>query len=140
MHRRCRRRPGRKPDRMRLCRTAAVVSLIVFLSSFAAAGPLTLTIERAFVGEAAGSGEPVLDLKLAPQSAQEFGDLTARHIGKIVELRIDGRVVFAPIVRDPIRSGSKRQTASGVAPPSWTWHRANNGASACLAAGLAGAM
>ena len=105
MRRRFRRRPGRKPGGMPLRRTAALVALIAFPSSLAAAGPLTLTIERAFVGEAAGSGEPVLDLKLAPQSAREFGDLTASHIGKIVELRIDGKVVFAPIVRDPIRSG-----------------------------------
>ena len=90
---------------MQFLRTAALVALVAFPLSLAAAGPLTLTIERAFVGEAAGTGEPVLDLELAPQSAREFGDLTASNIGRIVELRIDGKVVFAPIVRDPIRSG-----------------------------------
>jgi preprotein translocase subunit SecD len=84
---------------------AALSALAVLPSTLAAAGPLTLIVERAFVGEAAGSGEPVLDLQLAPQSAKEFGDLTAAHVGKVVELRIDGKVVFAPTVRDPIRSG-----------------------------------
>ena len=105
MRRRSRRRPSRKPEGVPLSRTAALAALIFLPVPLAAAGPLTLTIERAYVGEAAGSGEPVLDLKLAPQSAREFGDLTASQVGKIVELRIDGKVVFAPIVRDPIRSG-----------------------------------
>ena len=90
---------------MPLRRVAALVALTVLPPTLAVAGPLPLTVERAFVGEAAGSGAPVLDLKLAPRSAREFGDLTAAHVGRIVELRIDGKVVFAPIVRDPIRSG-----------------------------------
>src|SRR6266536_5710464 len=90
---------------MRCRATAMFVALVVAASSPAVADPLTLAIDRAFVGEAAGSGEPVLNLKLAPQSAKSFGELTAAHIGKVVELRIDGKVVFSPTVRDPIRGG-----------------------------------
>lgn len=82
----------------------ALVSLsLLLLPSIAIAAPLRLTVERAFVGEAAGA--PVLDLRLAPESAAAFSDLTAANIGKVVELRIDGKVVFAPMVRDRIDKG-----------------------------------
>jgi preprotein translocase subunit SecD len=90
---------------VRLRRTTALVGLIILLPSLAVADPLPLVIDRAYVGEAVGSAEPVLNLKLAPQSATAFAELTAANIGKVVELRIDGKVVFAPTVRDPIKGG-----------------------------------
>ncbi len=92
---------------MRPGATVPLLGLISVVSpvAAAAAGPLTLAVERAFVGDAVGTSDPVLDLKLAPQSARDFGDLTAANIGKVVELRIDGRVVLAPVVREAIRTG-----------------------------------
>ena len=54
------------------------------------------------------TGEPVLDIKLAPESTKSFADLTGANIGKTVALKIDGAVVASPVVREPIVDGTVR--------------------------------
>ncbi len=86
-------------------RLAATLAGLLALDFGAAAAPLELAIARAYVKTETATGEPVLDLTLAPPSATAFGELTQANIGKVVELRIDGKVILSPIVRDPILGG-----------------------------------
>jgi preprotein translocase subunit SecD len=90
---------------MRAAGLAALAWLGTLVHGSAAGAPLRLEVERAFVGEAPGTDQPVLDLRLSLDSAKAFAAFTANSVGKVVELYIDGKVVFAPTVRDPIRSG-----------------------------------
>ncbi len=35
-----------------------------------------------------------------------FAEFTANNVGRTVEVRIDGKVVMRPIIREPIKGGS----------------------------------
>jgi preprotein translocase subunit SecD len=50
-------------------------------------------------------GRPMVVAKLSERSRQEFFRFTQRHVGEVVEVLVDGRVVVAPIVREPQSQG-----------------------------------
>jgi preprotein translocase subunit SecD len=79
--------------------------VLAFPSLAALAAPLSLDIAAASVGPAAGTNEPVLNLTLTLDSAKAFAAFTAANVGRTIELRIDGKVVMAPVVREPITGG-----------------------------------
>ncbi len=89
----------------RLREIAAALAVLVFVHGAFAAEPLVLAVKTALVLRDQTTGEPVLSLTLMPDSAKAFGELTAANIGRVVELRLDGKVVMAPVVRDPILGG-----------------------------------
>ena len=73
--------------------------------------PLSLTVAEATVRKEEATGQPVLDIRLAPQSQLAFAEFTGRHVGQRVALRVDGLVLMAPVIREPIQGG--RMTISG---------------------------
>ena len=89
----------------RLREIAAAVAVLAFVHGAFAAEPLVLAVKTALVLRDQTTGEPVLSLTLMPDSAKAFGELTAANVGRVVELRLDGKVVMAPVVRDPILGG-----------------------------------
>jgi preprotein translocase subunit SecD len=84
---------------------ACLLFTVLFAAAPAAAAALGLTVVRAYVVTDEATGRPALSLTLAPESKQAFGDFTGTHVGHQVELRIDGKVVMVPTIRDPIRAG-----------------------------------
>jgi preprotein translocase subunit SecD len=46
-----------------------------------------------------------LSISLTPESKEAFGAFTGRHIGELVDFKIDGNVVMSPVVREPILGG-----------------------------------
>lgn len=84
-------------------RIRLVAAALVLSAGAALAAPLPIKVASATVE--GGMTGPVLSLKLDEASTKSFADLTAANIGKVVELRIDGKVVMAPVVRDPITTG-----------------------------------
>ena len=89
----------------RLREIAAALAVLAFVHGAFAAEPLVLAVKTALVLRDQTTGEPVLSLTLMPDSAKAFGELTAANVGRVVELRLDGKVVMAPVVRDPILGG-----------------------------------
>jgi preprotein translocase subunit SecD len=89
----------------RLREVAAAVAVLAFVHGAFAAETLVLAVKTALVLRDQTTGEPVLSLTLMPDSAKAFGELTAANVGRVVELRLDGKVVMAPVVRDPILGG-----------------------------------
>ena len=89
----------------RLREIAAALAVLAFVHWAFAAEPLVLAVKTALVLRDQTTGEPVLSLTLMPDSAKAFGELTAANVGRVVELRLDGKVVMAPVVRDPILGG-----------------------------------
>ena len=92
---------------MTLC--AALLHCIVLAS----ADPLTLRVTRAEAAYNQRSGEPVVSMVFDDESKRLFADLTARNIGKAMELRIDGRTVMKAVIREPITGGAG-QIAGGL--------------------------
>jgi preprotein translocase subunit SecD len=49
---------------------------------------------------------PAIAFQMSAEKAREFGALTARHIGEKVDLVVCGKVIFSPLIKTPILSGS----------------------------------
>ena len=50
--------------------------------------------------------EPVVAFRLTERSGRMFAEFTANNIGRTIEVRIDGKVVMRPIIREAIKGGS----------------------------------
>ena len=65
-------------------------------------------------------GRPVVFFRLDAERARAFGALTAAHIGEVIELALCGKVLTAPMVREPIPGGSGQisgDCSEDAAPP-----------------------
>jgi preprotein translocase subunit SecD len=88
-------------------KSAALASLVIAAlllptSSFAA-DPLTLEVAGAERRHA--NNQIVLDIRLSENSRRLFAAWTGRHVGKIVQVLIDGHVVSAPRLLTEITGG-----------------------------------
>jgi preprotein translocase subunit SecD len=61
-------------------------------------------IERAKLGKDA-DGKPVVEISFTKDGGKKMAKLTGDHIGKSLAILIDGKVIMAPRINDPI-SGS----------------------------------
>ena len=77
--------------------------------------PLRLQIERATPTLDERTKEPVVTFRLTERSGRMFAEFTANNVGRTIEVRIDGKVVMRPIIREPIKGGSV-QVSGGFTP------------------------
>jgi preprotein translocase subunit SecD len=77
----------------------------IFGIAAAAAEPVLLDIAQAEVDYDQRSGEPVVSFRFTPDSARKFDELTQRNVGHVMELRVDGKVLSRPVIREPILQG-----------------------------------
>jgi preprotein translocase subunit SecD len=83
----------------------SLAALALFLPTYCLAGdPLTLKVAEAERGFDRNDN-PALNIRLTENGRHLFGWWTSRHVGKIVSILIDGRVVMAPVVQTPISGG-----------------------------------
>ena len=52
------------------------------------------------------TGEPVVSFRFDSNGAKRFGDVTGKNVGKPFAIVLDGRVISAPVIREPIVGGS----------------------------------
>jgi preprotein translocase subunit SecD len=64
--------------------------------------------------------EPVVSFKFDAIGARRFGDVTKENVGKPFAIVLDGKVISAPVIREPILGGS------GVISGSFTTDSAND--------------
>ncbi len=76
----------------------------------------TMTLEGEHVKDArvdfnqSGFGEPKISLSFDSQGAKTFSKLTQENVGKQLAIVIDGKVISAPNIREPILSGQAEIT------------------------------
>ncbi len=58
------------------------------------------------------TNEPIIAIKMTSASAKLFAELTSQNIGRRLELRIDGKTVMAPVIREPVMGGSVQVSGS----------------------------
>jgi preprotein translocase subunit SecD len=85
--------------------TGLGLSLLLAGTIVANAESLTLIVESAGAGVDQSSGSPVVSIKLRSSSGAAFAKFTADRIGEQIELKIDGKTVTSPIIRDAIYGG-----------------------------------
>lgn len=69
------------------------------------ADPLSLSVTKAQATIDPGTGLPVLNLELTPDSRTAFGMWTKDLVGKQITVNIDGIPVISPVVQEPILAG-----------------------------------
>jgi preprotein translocase subunit SecD len=78
----------------------------VMLAAAALAEPLILEVKEATAGFDQRTREPIVSIRLTPASGEAFARFTAANVGRKTEVRIDGKVIMAPVIREPILGGS----------------------------------
>jgi protein-export membrane protein SecD len=66
------------------------------------------------------NNEPVVNFKFDSVGARRFGDVTRENVGKPFAIVLDGHVISAPVIREPILGGS------GIISGSFTVQSAND--------------
>ena len=67
--------------------------------------PLRIQVQTAEVSADRHTNEPIVVITMAPRSGRMFEKLTFQHIGRRLLLRIDGKVVAEPIIKEAIKGG-----------------------------------
>jgi len=85
----------------------AILSLaILSLGGPAVAEPLTLDVtEPTSAPDRSGNDRAVRTVRLAESSRQAFADFSKAHVGQAIEVKIDGKSVIKPVIREPITGG-----------------------------------
>ncbi|MET0154896.1 MAG: protein translocase subunit SecD [Rickettsiales bacterium] len=63
-------------------------------------------LENAMPGYDQQTGQPIISFRLDDIGARRFGDVTRQNVGKPFAIVLDGKILSAPVIREPIPSGS----------------------------------
>jgi preprotein translocase subunit SecD len=86
------------------CASVIILSLACSADG-AVAEPLRLAVVSASAGIVRTSGEVVVEVRLADDSRRLFANFTQTNLGQMIDVRIDGKSVSKPVVREPITAG-----------------------------------
>ena len=82
------------------------IALTPALIVAANAEPLRIEVVSAELGFDQRSGEPVVSFKMTPTSQGQFANFTAANVGRKMDIRVDGRTLMSPVIREPIVGGT----------------------------------
>lgn len=68
----------------------------------AMAKPIRLVVEFAKVVTDPLSGQDNLQIELTPASQQAIAAFTTEHVGKMIDVSIDGKIINSPTIQSPI--------------------------------------
>jgi len=86
-------------------------ALLMALAGAAVAEPLTVELTIVAPGLDQPTKLPLISFKMTPESARLFAELTTKNVGRKMEVRIDGKTVMTPVIREPILGGSGQVTS-----------------------------
>jgi preprotein translocase subunit SecD len=72
----------------------------------ALAKPLRLMVETAKVITDPLSGQDGLQIDLTPAGQQAIAEFTTEHVGKMIDVTIDGKLINSPTIQSPILGGT----------------------------------
>jgi preprotein translocase subunit SecD len=49
-----------------------------------------------------------VSIEFTPDSVQKFAEFTKQNVGHVTEMRLDGKVLCRPVIREPILQGTVR--------------------------------
>ena len=86
---------------------AAATSLLI-----APAEPLLFDVTQASPGFDQRTNEPLVTFCFTAESARKFARFTSENVGRAAEIRLDGKVLSRPIIREPILGGTGQLSGS----------------------------
>jgi hypothetical protein len=102
----------------RLLTFGGVASLVLLLATAVFAEPLPLKIVDADVVRTP-RGETVVVVTMDRESGRSFASFSSSQLGRPAEIWVDGELVSAPVIREPITGGEVR-----ISNPAFTEHQA----------------
>lgn len=72
----------------------------------ATAKPIRLMVEFAKVITDPLSGQDGLQIDLTPAGQQAIAEFTTEHVGKMIDVTIDGKIINSPTIQSPILGGT----------------------------------
>jgi preprotein translocase subunit SecD len=55
---------------------------------------------------------PIISIKLSETSKTKMGEITTKNVGRVMALRVDGRELLKPVIREPIVGGALQISGS----------------------------
>jgi preprotein translocase subunit SecD len=95
-----------------LFRACAIVLLLGF-SAPAMAEPISIEVENAEPNFDQRTREPIITLRMMEASRRLFAVFTTKNVGRKVDIRIDGKTVISPVIREPILQGTVQVSNDG---------------------------
>ncbi|RAI35714.1 SecDF P1 head subdomain-containing protein [Rhodoplanes roseus] len=71
----------------------------------ATADPVWLEVSQAVSGTDQRSGRAVVNFILTTAGREVFARFTAENVGRRIDIRVDGRSMLRPVVREPVNGG-----------------------------------
>ncbi|HRF08004.1 MAG TPA: hypothetical protein PL193_05070 [Xanthobacteraceae bacterium] len=96
-------------------RFLAAAGFLFVLAASVLAQSASLKVVGAKVETDRRIGQPVLAIVIAKESSVVLAQLTRDNIGRKVELRVDGKVLSAPVIREPILGTELQISGNGTA-------------------------
>jgi preprotein translocase subunit SecD len=84
---------------------ARLVVLLAAGTSAAGAEPVRLEVSQAISGTDQRSGQAVVNFILTTAGREVFARFTAENVGRRIDIRIDGKTMLRPVVREPVNGG-----------------------------------
>jgi preprotein translocase subunit SecD len=72
----------------------------------ARAEPLFFDVAKAELAYDQRTSEPIVSFRFTADSARNFAEFTAQNVGRATELRVDGKTLARPVIREPILGGA----------------------------------
>jgi len=69
------------------------------------AEPVAIELVGAAIDYDQRTNAPVISFKMSPASTKQFAEMTQKNVGHRFEMRIDGKPIVAPVIREPILGG-----------------------------------
>ena len=82
-----------------------ILALLISVTP-ALAAPLRLMVDAARIVTDPLSGFDQLQIDLSPASQQDLATFTAAHVGKVVDVTIDGKIITSPVIQTVITGPS----------------------------------
>ena len=95
-------------------RVYVLTAVALLIGNPAQADSLALDIAKASIAYGFPD-KTTLDIQLTETGASDFAAFTQKHVGELVDLKVDGKVVMSPKLVEPITAG--RITVSGQFAP-----------------------
>jgi preprotein translocase subunit SecD len=86
--------------------TGVVLFGLALASCETPAEPLHLVVASATADTDIRSGTPIVTVGLTADSGRLFTKFTLTNLGRAIDIRVDGKSVSKPVVREPIAGGS----------------------------------
>jgi preprotein translocase subunit SecD len=92
--------------------SAIAAAFLLALTLTAVAEPLAVELTEVAPGLDERTNQPIIFFTMTAESAKLFAEFTTKNVGRPMEVRIDGKAVMTPVVREPILGGRGQVTSS----------------------------